>query len=125
MDERARRCTTQTAHPLDLALLLTREVIGGVYSYGNAAPETLPCAFVLAQAHPADPVAAATVATTIARSADSLPSLVGALAGAQSGIDSIPPLWRQALQESRGICLPMLGGVRLAEIATRLATLTA
>lgn len=123
MDERARQCAAEASDPLDLALLLGREVVGGIYSYGNAAPETLPCAFVLAEACHGEPARGATLANTIARSADALPALVGALCGAHAGAAAIPPAWRVALDQARGVCLPMVAGVRLSEIAARLAAL--
>jgi len=67
-------------------------------------------------------VSATSISATIARSADSLPALVGAgaLVGAECDIDAVPPGWRHALAEARGICLPIVRGMRLADVAARL-----
>lgn len=56
----------------------------------------------------------------IAKSADSLPALVGALCGAHQGIGVIPPRWRKALETCRGVCLPFLTAANLEQDTNRL-----
>lgn len=124
MDGRARACSASVTHPIDLALLLSRDIVGGIYSYASAAPETLPAAFALAEVAADDPVAAITSANAIARASDSLPALVGALVGAHSGIQAIPTAWRDALVSARGICLPFTRGMHLIDVASRLVALS-
>jgi len=119
-DQVARACRTEAEQPEDLALLLSRQLINTVYSYGNAAPETLPAAFVIVEMCAGDLRLATLLANTIAKSADSLPAMVGALCGAYQGAGAISKQWQESLVECRGTCLPFLKGVRLDECAARL-----
>jgi ADP-ribosylglycohydrolase len=120
MADRARASSANASTAIELALLLSQNVIGGIYSYGTAAPETVPAAFEMAQLAGDDPVCAMTTANTIARAAESLPALVGALAGAYAGSGSIPRQWCDVLSTARGVCLPFLRGMRLADTAKAL-----
>jgi ADP-ribosylglycohydrolase len=65
-----------------------------------------------------------TAADTIARAADSLPALVGALAGARSGVGSLPSGWREGVAEAHGVCLLLTAGTNLALTANRLLELS-
>jgi hypothetical protein len=57
------------------------------------------------------------LAGRVARAADSLPALVGALAGAHAGSRSIPGQWCEVLSTARGVCLPFVRGIRLTDTA--------
>ena len=119
-DQVARACLAAAERPEDLTLLLSRRLINTVYSYGNAAPETLPAAFALVEMCAGDLQVATLLANTIIKSADSLPAMVGALCGTFQGAGAISKRWQESLVECRGICLPFLKGVRLDECAARL-----
>jgi ADP-ribosylglycohydrolase len=119
-DRIARQCREEAGSPQDLVLLLTTRLINTVYSYGNAAPETLPAAFVLAEACNADLQTAVLVANSIPKAADSLPAMVGALCGAVQGHDALSQRWQRQLTTCRGLCLPFTAGVRLDELARQL-----
>lgn len=112
------------ANPAELALALSQQIITRTYSYANAAPETVPSAFALALATAGDVWPGVLMANTCARAADSLPAMVGALAGALQGPVAIPPGWEEALRRVRGICLPDLAGTDLRDVATDLTDLT-
>jgi ADP-ribosylglycohydrolase len=118
-DTQARACATEAIDPFDLALQLTLRVVNCVYSFGNAAPETLPAAFVLCEAVNGDLKHAIWLANSIPKAADSLPALVGALCGAVQGADAVSPNWRQRLEQIQGLCLPSLTGMTLNDVAQR------
>jgi len=120
-DDIARECLGATSDPQELLLLLSTRLINTVYSYGNAAPETLPAAFAIAEALPGDLLAAVLLANGIPKAADSLPAMVGAICGTFHGSNAISPRWREQLDECRGLCLPFVAGARLSELAQRLA----
>jgi len=111
------------AAPADLALALSQDVVTRTYSYANAAAETVPAAFALARATAGDPWQGVLVANTCARAADSLPAMVGALAGAMRGAGAVPGGWEQALRTLRGVCVPELAGVDLHALASELVAL--
>lgn len=121
-DRLAQQCRAEAANPLDLALAITRQLINSVYSFGNVAPETIPAAFALCEATGGNLTDAVLIANAIPKSADSLPALVGVLCGALRGADAVPPAWRAAINEARGICLPALAGMRLDATARALVS---
>lgn len=104
----------------ELALLLARNVINNVYSFGNAAPEVVPAAFALAREAKGDLISGVNAAVLIAKSADSLPPLVGAICAAANGADDLGELWRSELSTCRGCCLPFTEGVSLIGLGKRL-----
>jgi ADP-ribosylglycohydrolase len=120
-DRIAGQCRDEADSPQDLVLLLTTRLINLVYSYGNAAPETLPAAFALAEVCDADLQAAVLLANSIPKAADSLPAMVGALCGAVQGPDPLSPRWQTQLTICRGLCLPFTAGTRLDDLARQLA----
>lgn len=119
-DAIARAKLGEADDPDDLTLLLSAGLINTVYSYGNAAPETLPAAFVIAEACAGDLRRAVAVANAIPKSADSLPAMVGAICGALQGETAITAKWRAALTTCRGVCLPFLQGEDIVAAATKL-----
>ncbi len=120
-DAIARQCRDEAAGTQDLLLLLTTRLVNTVYSYGNAAPETLPAAFAIAEACGGDLQTAVLLANGIPKAADSLPAMVGALCGAIEGPGVLSARWREQLNTCRGLCLPFVAGVRLDELARGLA----
>jgi ADP-ribosylglycohydrolase len=109
------------ASAFDLAAALNDEVANWNYSFGAVAPETLASAFALTLASGGDPMTAIPAAATIAKQADSVPAMVGALTGALAGEDRLPATWRAKVATLRGVCVPALKGVSLADLADRLA----
>ncbi|ACQ79731.1 ADP-ribosylation/Crystallin J1 [Beutenbergia cavernae DSM 12333] len=100
---------------------LVEEVAPATYSHGSIAPETVPLAFVIAEACEGDVLGAVTLAAAVHRQADSMPAIVGALVGAVAGAEAIPTTWRERVDELAGTCVPAVGGQRLTELADRLA----
>jgi ADP-ribosylglycohydrolase len=117
----AQACLADAAAPEDLSVLLPQRLINTVYSYGNAAPETLPAALAIVELCDGDLPLGCLVANSIPKAADSLPAMVGALCGAHQGAGAVSPQWQAQLVQCRGICLPFLQGTRLDECARRLA----
>jgi ADP-ribosylglycohydrolase len=118
---KAERCRSDARTLPDLALLLAQDVINNVYSFGNAAPETVPAALAIVRAAEGDLVTAVATANAIAKSADSLPAIVGALCGAAHGVEQIGPRWMEAVGRCRGCCLPFLRDVDIADVGAALA----
>ncbi len=123
VDGRVAELARRHATPADLALALNQDVITRTYSYANAAAETVPAAFALAQATEGDLWQGVLVANICARAADSLPAMVGALAGTMRGAGAVSGDWEQALRTLRGVCVPALAGVDLHALATDIAAL--
>lgn len=119
-DATARAMRDQADEPEDLPLLLSAGLVNTVYSYGSAAPETLPAAFVIAEACGGDLRRAVAVANAIPKSADSLPAMVGAICGALQGDSAVTAKWRAALTTLRGVCLPFMQGEDVVAAATAL-----
>lgn len=117
----ARSCRDESSDPQQLLLLLTNRLITTVYSYGNAAPETVPAAFAIAEGCRGDLHDGVLLANAIPKCADSLPALVGALCGAYQGAGAVNAAWQEQLNPSRGLCLPFLKGVRIEDVARELA----
>jgi ADP-ribosylglycohydrolase len=121
-DRIACSCLAEAEQPEDLGVLLSSRLINTVYSYGNAAPETLPAALAIVEASEGDLRLGCLIANSIPKAADSLPAMVGALCGTYQGGSAISPRWQQALAHCRGICLPFLQRTRLDDSAARLLT---
>lgn len=118
---KAEECRKRATSLSELALLLAKNVINNVYSFGNAAPETVPAAFALARAANGALIDAVNASVLIAKSADSLPPIVGALCGAASGSDALGEEWISQLDTLRGCCLPFLSGTMISELAGELS----
>ncbi|MBN1285052.1 MAG: ADP-ribosylglycohydrolase family protein [Anaerolineae bacterium] len=108
VDSAAQTCLQDAQTVEDLVLSLSTTVINTVYSYGSLAPETLPAALAVVEKCGGDLRTACLQANTIAKSADSLPALVGALCGCYQGAGVLGAGWRAALAVCRGLCLPFL-----------------
>ncbi len=119
---------------VDDALALTREcgslfsvlpkvqnaIVNREYSYGNAAPETLALAFVITKMMGLDFERAITTAASFAKTADSLPAMVGALVGAMNPGVIASDDWLAAVRNLKGICIPTLKGTDFLELSNRL-----
>lgn len=100
--------------PFAAVPLWTDEVTSQEYNFGNAAPETLPLALVIAGA--AGSLAEGLgLAALLPKHADTLMPMVGALIGAATG--ELPPAsWRERLATTRGLCLPTTAGVGVDDV---------
>jgi ADP-ribosylglycohydrolase len=119
-DAVALRCLTETESIDDLIVLLALRVINTVYSFGSLAPETVPAALAIVERCDGDLTLGVLQANTLAKAADSLPAMVGALCGAHQGLDAIGALWRERLTAVRGVCLPFFAGANLEDLARQL-----
>lgn len=100
---------------------LSGEISNGTYNFGNVAAETLPIAYAIMRAS-ASFSEALGLAAMIPRQADSMPAMVGALAGASWGSGALPLPWQHALDRVRGICVPSTKGALLTELADALCS---
>ena len=117
---RALDLASAAASAFDLAAELSDKVANSSYSFGTVAPETLASAYALVLAADGNPQVAIPAAATIAKQADSVPAMVGAITGALAGVQRLPPAWASRVEVLRGICVPALEGVRLSELADEL-----
>jgi ADP-ribosylglycohydrolase len=108
------------ASAFDLAAELNDSVANRSYSFGDVAPETLASAYALVLASGGDPGTAIPAATTIAKQADTMPAMVGAITGAVSGAGHLPAAWAAKVEVLHGICIPALQGTSLTDLADKL-----
>ena len=110
----------------DIFPRLSDSLINREYSYGSVAPETLALALVitkLSKLSKGDFKSAVMAAASFAKTADSVPALVGALSGAMTAQEFISHDWRERFRQLQGICVPTLAGVDYVELTERLADL--
>lgn len=124
IDNIVQGCLNKATSPEDLVLLLDNRVINTVYSYGSAAPETFPSALAIALITEGDLHRACPLANTLTKAADSVPAMVGALCGCYQGASVLSALWREALAECHGICLPFMKDAALEPLTLQLLELT-
>ncbi|MGH7596416.1 MAG: ADP-ribosylglycohydrolase family protein [bacterium] len=107
----------------DIFPQLSDGLINREYSYGSVAPETLALALVIMKFSKGDFKSAVMAAASFAKTADSVPALVGALSGAMMAQEFISQDWRERFRRLQGICVPTLAGVDYIELTERLADL--
>lgn len=98
--------------------LWTDEITSQEYNFGNATPETLPLALVIA-GNVGSIAEGLGVAALLPKHADTLLAMVGALLGATTG-EELPDTWRERLRATRGVCVPSTSDALLEELTTRL-----
>lgn len=98
----------------------SHEIANGSYNFGNIAAETLPIAYAIVRSTGSLSEALG-LAAMIPKQADSMPAMVGALAGARFGVSALPQQWQSTLDRVRGICVPTTSGVSLCELADALS----
>lgn len=85
-------------------------VLNREYSDGSAAPETLAIALAIV-AHVSENLnEGITAAASLAKGADSIPPLVGALCAALNDGEPVPASWMEDLRTLRGVALPGMAG---------------
>lgn len=100
---------------------LHNTIINREYSYGNVAPETLALALAIVQIQGDQFATSVTSATALAKSGETLPSIVGALAGAMSDKNIAEGSWRETISSLKGICLPDYSGNNYLAVVENLA----
>ena len=89
---------------------LLHGILNREYSDGSVGPETLALTLAIVSRLGNDFSGAIAASTMFAKGADSVPALVGAIAGALSPGTVIPEQWKTNLSPLLGICLPSLAG---------------
>lgn len=102
---------------------LSNQIINREYSYGGSAPETLALVLAIIKATAGDFEAAVFSAAAFAKTADSVPALVGAVCGALQEQDFNDHHWIESVQSLTGICIPSLEGENFITITKDLAQL--
>jgi len=102
--------------------LLSDGIVNHVYSYATAAPETVALALAIVRLTGGDLERGTMLAASVARTADSVPAVVGAISGALFGAEAVPSSWWDRCRTLQGICLPQLAGTDLVALATDLGT---
>ncbi|MEO8232345.1 MAG: ADP-ribosylglycohydrolase family protein [Ignavibacteriota bacterium] len=82
------------------------KIVNREYSFGNVAPETLAITFIIAKVHGNNFETAVTAASCFAKSGETLPAMVGALAGAMQLKSLASDGWLSAIKTLKGICIP-------------------
>jgi len=85
---------------------IQNKIVNREYSYGNAAPETLALTLIIAKLHGNDLEKAITSAACFSKSSETLPAMVGALAGAMQLKSFAGDSWLGAIETLRGISVP-------------------
>jgi len=98
-------------------------IVNREYSYGNVAPETLALTFIIAQLHGNNFETAVMTACSFAKSGETLPAMVGALAGAMNSSTIASEHWLNAVGSLKGICIPTLAGKNYITLTEQLANL--
>ena len=107
----------------ELILQLHGAIINREYNYGNIAPETMALLLAIVRHTQGEFEAAVMMATTFAKTADSVPALAGALCGAMTNRAILSPICQERLRSLHGICIPALAGVNFIALVEQLAGL--
>ena len=89
---------------------IQNNIVNREYSYGNLAPETLALTFIIAKLHGDNFETAVTTASCFAKSGETLPAMVGALAGAMQLRNIAGENWLSAIGTLNGICIQRYSG---------------
>lgn len=91
-------------------------IVNSIYNYGNIAAETLALAYSIFSSTEGRLLEGVQLASLVPKQADSMPAMVGALAGAMQGERQIPSTWKQALSVMKGVCIPQMKGISLEQV---------
>lgn len=103
--------------------VLYDEIIDHSYNYGTSAPDNLALTLALFKLCKGDLTTGVTAASSLAKTADSVPAFVGALCGALSN-EPFEEQWVKKLSTLKGICIPYLKGENFYNLADKLNELT-
>lgn len=101
---------------------LQNEIVNHEYSYGNVAPETLALAIVIIRLHGNNFESALTVSLSFSKSSETLPAMIGALAGANQSKLIASENWLNAVSLLKGVCIPSLAGQNYLSLIEQLLT---
>ncbi|KLU40900.1 MAG: hypothetical protein AA931_05230 [Peptococcaceae bacterium 1109] len=87
------------------------------YHWSDLAPEAVGLAFGIFAAARGTFEECVLGGTNIGRDADTIAAIAGALSGALWGVEAIPPEWGRRIQEVRGICIKVVGGMHVLSTA--------
>jgi len=102
---------------------LSDHLINREYSYGTVSPEVLALTLIIFDRTEQQFEKTILTAASFAKTADSVPALVGALAGATVDYLEISSDWLNHLKILKGICIPELKNANYLELAEKLAQL--
>jgi ADP-ribosylglycohydrolase len=100
-------------------LPVLHEVLTREYSDGSAAPETLAITLAIVTRASDNLSEGVMAAASLAKGADSIPSLVGALCAALGDGDPVGVSWEESLRTLRGVALPGMSGVDYHDLVSR------
>ena len=96
-------------------------VIVSHYPWSDIGPEATALAFGVFAAARGDYVDSVLAGVNAGRDSDTIAAMAGALAGGLNGVGCVPGRWRDAVNVVRGRCIHATAGVRLDQLAERLA----
>jgi ADP-ribosylglycohydrolase len=102
--------TVSAEKPLELIVSLHGS-FSPEYNDGCVGPENLAVALAIVSRLGGDFSSAVTTAAALARGADTVPAIVGALCGALASENLVSGLWEQKLSHLRGICFQSFSGL--------------
>ncbi|MES9684885.1 ADP-ribosylglycohydrolase family protein [Gottfriedia acidiceleris] len=100
--------------------LWNNQLVNSIYNYGNIAPETLAVAYAIILATEGNFEKSIMLSLMLPKQADSMPAMVGALAGAMNGIESISKSWIDSVDTLKGFCVPHLKDLTITDTVKRL-----
>jgi ADP-ribosylglycohydrolase len=119
--QRAVRVGTSLSDDLDTALTqLSQELVVSWWPWADLVTEAVPLAFGAFIATRGEFKRAVPAAVGLGRDADTIGAIVGSLAGAYSGRDSIPPEWIARAKVSAGKCIGFVAGADVEQVAAEL-----
>ena len=119
--DEASKIAEQGGSVFSLLPLLQNNIVNREYSYGNIATETLALTFVIARLHGSNFETAVMAASGFAKSGETLPSMVGALTGAQQTNEIVGDAWLKAITSLKGISIPSFAGKNYITLTEQLA----
>ncbi len=107
---------------VELVFRLNQEIVDVIYSYGNSAAQTVALSLAISRFVAGDLERGVFAALSLARSAESVPALVGALCGALTGPVGLSGFVIDRISTLRGIALPTLAGLDVRTIVDQLCS---
>jgi ADP-ribosylglycohydrolase len=119
--EEARRISEGVHSIFSIVPELQQKIVNREYSYGNVAPETLALSFAIVGVHGGNVEAALQSASCFPKSAETLPSIVGALSGAMQPHPMMSDGWKNVVAKLKGIGISSLSGKEYFPMVEQLA----
>ncbi len=122
--DEAMKLSTKSDSIFSIIPEIQNTIINREYSYGNVAPETLALTFLIAKLHGNNFETAVTTASSFAKSAETLPAMVGALVGSMQSASIASESWMSAIGTLKGISIPSFAGANYLTIVEQLSNLS-